>query len=235
MMGFMVLMFFVIYFAISLWVIFSVLNWAHKNKRSGWWGVLAAFVMYNLVFWDWIPTLIVHKHYCDTQAGFWVYKTPEQWKRENPKLTSKDLKAYGKTFDEWRAESPGMTRAQNQYNGKLIQTMPSEVLGNNSSDAINIIKINKKIFWAFNRVDYFSILPIHKYRTWYFVNDSKEVLAEYVNFGSGYGNPMTTGGIQGFKSWLANNGCNNSKANDVEKKKFDIGFFEEIINLGEQK
>jgi hypothetical protein len=40
--------------------------------------------MYHLVFWDFIPTLIVYKYYCSTKAGFWVYKTPEQWKAENP-------------------------------------------------------------------------------------------------------------------------------------------------------
>jgi hypothetical protein len=47
-------------------------------------GGLAIFVMYNLVFWDWIPTVVMHKYYCSTQAGFWVYKTPEQWMQENP-------------------------------------------------------------------------------------------------------------------------------------------------------
>ena len=40
--------------------------------------------MYLLVFWDHIPTLLLHKYYCATKAGFWVYKTPEQWKKENP-------------------------------------------------------------------------------------------------------------------------------------------------------
>lgn len=86
MMGLMVLLFFAVYLAVSLWVIFAVLNWAAKHKRSGWWGVLAVFVMYNLVFWDLIPTLAAHKYYCETQAGFWVYKTPEQWKVENPEV-----------------------------------------------------------------------------------------------------------------------------------------------------
>ena len=40
--------------------------------------------MYLLVFWDWLPTIAVHQYYCSTEAGFWVYKTPEQWKKENP-------------------------------------------------------------------------------------------------------------------------------------------------------
>jgi len=40
--------------------------------------------MYNLVFWDWIPTVAMHKYYCSTEAGFWVYKTVDQWKAANP-------------------------------------------------------------------------------------------------------------------------------------------------------
>ena len=82
MIGLMVLLFFAVYLAISIAVTITV---AVRVKRHPWlWGGLAAFVMYNLVFWDWIPTLVMHKYYCDTQAGFWVYKTPEQWKKENP-------------------------------------------------------------------------------------------------------------------------------------------------------
>lgn len=85
MIGLMILGVLVVYLLVSIWVISKVVNWARTNNRKPWvWGGLAAFVMYNLVFWDLIPTLIVHKHYCDTQAGFWVYKTPEQWVKENP-------------------------------------------------------------------------------------------------------------------------------------------------------
>ncbi len=40
--------------------------------------------MYNLVFWDLIPTKLLHKYYCATEAGILVYKTPGQWITENP-------------------------------------------------------------------------------------------------------------------------------------------------------
>lgn len=85
MMGLMVLMFFAVYLLISIWATKKAANWAKANNKKPWvWGGLAAFVMYNLVFWDLIPTLVAHKYYCETQAGFWVYKTPEEWKKENP-------------------------------------------------------------------------------------------------------------------------------------------------------
>lgn len=87
MIGLMVLLGFGVYFIISSWVIHKTASWAERNNRSPRkWGWLAVFVMYNLVFWDLIPTLIAHKYYCDTQAGFWVYKTPEEWKQENQEM-----------------------------------------------------------------------------------------------------------------------------------------------------
>lgn len=76
---------FVVYLIICLIVIAFASGWAKKKGRSPWrWGIGAAFVMYNLVFWDYLPTMAVYKYHCATKAGFWVYKTPEQWKAENP-------------------------------------------------------------------------------------------------------------------------------------------------------
>ncbi|MDI1309457.1 MAG: hypothetical protein PSV17_08480 [Methylotenera sp.] len=84
MMGLMVLMFFAVYLWVSIFITKKAASWAKTNNKKPWlWGGLAAFVMYNLVFWDLIPTLVMHKYYCETQAGFWVYKTPEQWKKEH--------------------------------------------------------------------------------------------------------------------------------------------------------
>ncbi len=85
MLGLVVLFAIGIYLAISALVVWLAARWAKKHNRRGWvWGSLAAFAMYNLVFWDLIPTLVMHKYYCSTEAGFWVYKTPEQWVKENP-------------------------------------------------------------------------------------------------------------------------------------------------------
>lgn len=87
MMGLMILGALAVYLLASIWVTSKTANWAKANNRKPWlWGGLAAFVMYNLVFWDLIPTLVMHKYYCATQAGFWVYKTPEQWRAENPSM-----------------------------------------------------------------------------------------------------------------------------------------------------
>jgi hypothetical protein len=74
-----------LYLVISLTVVLLVARAAKRKGKSPWgWGGAAALVMYLLVFWDHIPTVIAHKYYCEKEAGFWVYKTVGHWKVENP-------------------------------------------------------------------------------------------------------------------------------------------------------
>ena len=76
---------FIVYLLLSVAVILFAVKRAKASERRPWlWGGIAALVMYNVVFWDWIPTVLVHKYYCETEAGFWVYKTVDEWRAENP-------------------------------------------------------------------------------------------------------------------------------------------------------
>ncbi|MDO8465396.1 MAG: hypothetical protein Q7S46_09135 [Gallionella sp.] len=85
MFGLAVLVVFGVYLLISFLVVRWAIDYARKNGKSAKrWGWGAAFVMYSLVFWDWIPTVAMHQYYCAKDSGFWVYKTLEQWKVENP-------------------------------------------------------------------------------------------------------------------------------------------------------
>ncbi|AGF79749.1 hypothetical protein UWK_03222 [Desulfocapsa sulfexigens DSM 10523] len=85
MFGLAVIVFFVFYLAVSIGVTVLAVRWAKNRGRRAWlWGGLVAFIMYNLVFWDYLPTLITFKYLVHTRSGFWVYKTLEQWKAENP-------------------------------------------------------------------------------------------------------------------------------------------------------
>ena len=84
-MGFAIIVALQCYVILSLGVIALTVRHAKKRGKSGIkWGLGAAFIMYNLVFWDWLPTVAVHKYLCATKSGFWVYKTLNQWKTENP-------------------------------------------------------------------------------------------------------------------------------------------------------
>jgi hypothetical protein len=59
--------------------------WARKRGKKPWKGKLIGFLIVTLpVFWDWPLTVLAHQYYCRTEAGFWVYKTLDQWKAENP-------------------------------------------------------------------------------------------------------------------------------------------------------
>jgi hypothetical protein len=80
MIGLMFIVLFVVYLLISFAVVNAVIEKAKKNKRSALgWGLLASFVMYNLVFWDWIPSLALHHDYCSTEARRAIYISPELW------------------------------------------------------------------------------------------------------------------------------------------------------------
>lgn len=85
MMGLLYIVAFTVYLAIAIGIVWWVRAHARANgKSSARWGWGAALVMYLIPFWDWIPTVAMHRYYCATEAGFWVYKSPEQWMKENP-------------------------------------------------------------------------------------------------------------------------------------------------------
>ena len=74
-----------LYFVISFAIVRVAIGYAKKSGKSvKKWGWGAALVMYLIPFWDWIPTVATHQFYCAKDSGFWVYKTLDQWKAENP-------------------------------------------------------------------------------------------------------------------------------------------------------
>ena len=90
MIGLIILIVGIVYLALLIWTTRFAYRWAkvkglskRKCLLAGGGGFLA---IYLPVFWDHIPTVVTHQYYCKTEAGFWVYKTPEQWKRENPNV-----------------------------------------------------------------------------------------------------------------------------------------------------
>jgi hypothetical protein len=73
------------YLVLSIVVVIWAIKYARNNRKHvKRWGWGAALVMFLIPCWDWIPTVAVHQYYCATESGFWVYKTLDQWKAENP-------------------------------------------------------------------------------------------------------------------------------------------------------
>jgi hypothetical protein len=94
-------LFYIVAFVLYLGIATGVVRWARAHAKTNGtsvarWGWGAALVMYLIPFWDWIPTVAMHRYYCATEAGFWVYKTPEQWIQENPGVMEKLV--YNKTM-----------------------------------------------------------------------------------------------------------------------------------------
>ena len=86
-MGLVVLGAIGLYLLISVAVVAGAIGYARKHGKNVWrWGGGAALVMYLIPFWDWLPTVAMHRYYCSTEAGFWVYKPLDQWKAENPEV-----------------------------------------------------------------------------------------------------------------------------------------------------
>lgn len=103
-MGLVILAVLGFYMLVSIGVVKWAIRHAHSHGRSVWrWGGAAALVMYLIPFWDWIPTVVGHKYYCEKEAGFWIYKTLDQWKAENPgvmeTLVSQDRSPYTRHGD----------------------------------------------------------------------------------------------------------------------------------------
>ena len=143
MLGLIFLLIGSIYLALSVWVVMSAMREAQKRGIEKWkWGVPAGLVMYLLVFWDHIPTVVAHQYYCHKEAGFTVYKTIEEWKRENPgvaeALTYKEISDSEKRGDDyiyhlnqrfdWHIKEESLFLSLKRRTNKIIDIASQEVL-----------------------------------------------------------------------------------------------------------
>ncbi len=230
MLGLVIIAFIVAYLAVSGLVVWLAARWARKHKRRPWvWGGLAALVMYNLVFWDWIPTIAMHKYYCATQAGFWVYKTPEQWARENPGVLE-TLSMSHLPEQYYKGLPPGYGKNDTRIDRFYVLPDGTELIAQYSErtrklryvtfknpDGSHGYQLNERIR-AKTRVDDLS-LTVER--------DTKEivdvvtnaVLARSVDFSRGYGNVLELGankplqGGIGTIYFVNNNHCDGGELN----------------------
>lgn len=157
MFGLAVLIVMGLYLLISFAVVHRAISYARRNGKSAKrWGWGAAFVMYSLVLWDWIPTVAAHQYYCATEAGFWEYKTPEQWKKENP----------------------GVMEALVANKG-----VPSTRQGD-MENYVDTYFINQRIKKIVQQYRALSWLTVHRHEQTILDNKTNEVIARYVDFGS---------------------------------------------------
>ncbi|NOT20817.1 MAG: hypothetical protein HOP24_11225 [Sideroxydans sp.] len=147
------------YLFISFLLVRWAIGYAKKNGKSRMrWGAGAALAMFMIPCWDWLPTVAVHQYYCAKESGFWVYKTLDQWKAENPGVME------------------GLTST------RVSPTTHQD----NGMDHTTTYLLNQRFNWVvkktgllpFNRWRWEQVVEDSK---------TKEVLARYVDFSTGNG------------------------------------------------
>ncbi len=179
-MGLVVLGALALYLIVSITVVVAATRAARRNDKSPWrWGGGAALVMYLLVFWDHIPTVITHKYFCATEAGFWVYKTVGQWKAENPGVLE--------TLVTNKGESSTRQGDMGNYTDTYF--------------------LNQQFSWVVTQQDTSQSLPIIRMEQAVVDRDKNEVLARYVGFGSGNRVDDRSGPPGTVRFWMVNHHC----------------------------
>lgn len=166
--------------ALAVWVFL----WTHKTMlRKGKssavataWSVGAVIALSLPITWDAIPTWIAFEYYAHKDAGITVFKTLEQWKKENPGV-AETLEPYG--FKDKRGEP------KNLGNKKFLTPL------------------NDRFAYT---AQHFDKLFLSVYAVRYEVIDRKndEVLVRHVAVGSGNAGGFATGGPGWWAFWLIN-------------------------------
>ena len=169
MFGLAYLVFFVVYLLVSIAAVRGAIGYARKNGKSAKrWGWGAAFVMYSIVFWDWLPTVAVHQYYCAKDSGFWVYKTLDQWKAENPGVME-GVVSYNKNPGGYNVNWPSEHEQRSDGHQKKIIEHINE-------------RFNEMVSWE----DVSGILPIIRKENVFLDAKKNDVIARYVGFGRGH-------------------------------------------------
>ncbi len=161
------------------------IDWRGKKP---WLGAIIGFLIVFLpVFWDWIPTIVVHKYYCAKDSGFWVYKTLDQWKAENPGVmetlvVNKGAPSRYERFDDGHGET-------------------------------STYLLNDRFNWIVTQQDFSAFLPIIRVEQQVKDVNTGEVLARYTNYGAGNSVKNTVGPPGPLKFWLHNAYCSGGEWN----------------------
>lgn len=219
MLGLMVigaaLIYLILWIGVTVWTYRWAKRRGYSKGRASGVSFTAFFVMWLLVFWDWIPTVAAHKYYCAKEGGFTVYKSLEQWKKENPGVVE-TLKPYADLKEKINP----------------LLGLPFEELYPGAGRAVS--KLNERIYYDSEvERDIAKPFPVHRWSSYLADSKTGTRLIEFVYFRSGYAPAMTTGGLSGFKFWLAYPSCTGERMENA-KRKFDE-FLNDAVHLGEKK
>jgi len=182
-MGLVILIALLAYLALSVGAVFWAVGHAKKHGKSvKLWGFGAALIMYLIPFWDWIPTVVAHKYYCSTEAGFWVYKTVDQWKAENPGVME-----------------------------TLLEKVSVKRVGDDTNFTDTYL-LNQRVSKVVQEHRTSSVLHVFRHEQDIVDTKDNQVLAHYVDFRAGYPSGLAgiaprSAGLTAGKFWMASGRC----------------------------
>ena len=168
-----------LYFYVFYLVVRKAAQKAREKGRPGWhYGLPAFLAMYLPVFWDHIPTLVVHQYQCMNNAGLTVYKTPEQWKAENPGVAEKltpldDNKTYqGDGFTYYKLNK--RINWETHYR-KLPLGLVREEINRIVDSSSNEILLEDRDFSTNIGNPFVKVRGLRDYKFWLDINDCSEL------------------------------------------------------------
>lgn len=189
MLGLAVMLVALLYFVILFTATIGSYLLLRKSKKNRKVSALVSLIIFSAifvpVFWDYYPTKWAHDYYCKNEAGFFQYKTIEQWKAENPNVLE-TLQPY-----------PFKNRGENS---KHIVVDGEEYYSRYMNKRISIYSLNGWKSMGFN---------IRKSIHLLYDEDTKSILAKQVEFYTGPGNTLELGGkgASSYKIWLNQPPC----------------------------
>jgi len=131
---------------------------------------------------EYFRTKAAFNSYCNKDAGVWIYKTVDQWKKENPGV-AETLMPY--------------TYKDRPKNKAEVQIKRDERIGINQY-------LNPRFIWISKQAGP-TKTNVFKHTDEIIDIKTGEVMARWINFSSGYGNPFLSApyGLASYKVWLA--------------------------------
>jgi hypothetical protein len=130
---------------------------AKSNGKNPYrWAKFTFFALLVYMVWDIYPTYWAMDYYCKKEAGFWIYKTQDQWKAENPGVMERLV------ADKY---------APSTRQGDRV----------NYTDTYVVNQRFNRINYYYSALPF---LPVHHNESAVVDSKTAEVLARYVDFGS---------------------------------------------------
>ena len=190
MIALLILGLFCVYLILSICLVRLTAKYAAKSGLNRTFPLIIAIIVVTLpvsyMTIEYIITKAAFNRYCTKEAGVWIYKTVDQWKKENPGV-AETLKPY--------------TNKDRPKKKPEVKIKPDEKIGINRF-------LNQRFIWV-RREKGPTSSNIFEHTGEIIDAKTGEVMARWIDFSSGYGNPFqgATYGLSSYKVWLVNDNC----------------------------